>query len=296
MRYINKADKEPDAFQQWKEDIKEELERLLANPDTPSRRIWRLLDRKSGVYNKKMLRAHLIEEQGYLCCYCGRRITLNKNNTVIDHLFPKSKFRDRTYDYENLLLSCTGGSRNIVHVLREDESLESVAIDYGVPMSRLQLINVSQNQVEVMEKTYDLTNLKSGDKIIIILKADRSRQHCDTKKRESILPIHPLQPDCESHFKYDALDGRIVQTSEAVAEAVSILGLNANPFIVQQRKNTLDEAYNKLKAIIEAIGPNDKEQFNKLRKKLLRRYQKPNGKTGRLPAFAFVTKAVLANG
>lgn len=57
------------------------------------------------VYDK--LRVSLLEEQGYICCYCGCRITLE--NLTIEHLIPRSMRRDRELDYSNLLASCDGG-------------------------------------------------------------------------------------------------------------------------------------------------------------------------------------------
>ncbi|NEP09367.1 MAG: TIGR02646 family protein [Symploca sp. SIO2C1] len=60
--------------------------------------------------------AALLQEQGYLCCYCMMRIT-NSNNSVqanredsdpchIEHLKPQEKFPQLALDYNNLLASC----------------------------------------------------------------------------------------------------------------------------------------------------------------------------------------------
>ena len=102
-----------------------------------------------------------------------------------------------------------GGSRHIIHFLKNGETLDSVARDYGIRPELLKQINVSEHQVEVLEDTFDLANLQEGDRLIVILKANGTRQHCDAKKRDQILPVHPLRTDCASHFRYHPLDGRM---------------------------------------------------------------------------------------
>lgn len=57
------------------------------------------------VYDK--LRLSLLEEQGYICCYCGCRITLD--NVTVEHLKPRDKYKKQELDYSNLLASCDGG-------------------------------------------------------------------------------------------------------------------------------------------------------------------------------------------
>lgn len=57
------------------------------------------------VYDK--LRVSLLKEQGYICCYCGCRITLD--NVTVEHLKPRDKYKKQELDYSNLLASCDGG-------------------------------------------------------------------------------------------------------------------------------------------------------------------------------------------
>ncbi len=292
MRYIDKTDNEPEAFQQWKVQMADLLQKFYNDPKVTSQRLWRILDRQNPLFNKKKLRAHLLQEQAHLCCYCGRRINRYINNTVIDHLLPKSKFKEKTYEYTNLLLSCMGGSRNIIHRLKKGETLESVARDYGLAQNALEQINVSEHQVDVLEASYDLNDLKAGDQLIVILKSSGSRQHCDAKKRDYIIPIHPLKADCSQHFRYNALDGRMKEQNQAAKASIDNLGLNSNPHLLQQRKNVINEAYHKLQELVNLFGT-DKEKFNLIRKKMIRQYEEPNQKTGKLPPFAFVTAAVL---
>lgn len=58
---------------------------------------------------KNELRASLVEEQGYICCYCGCRV--DATDAIIEHLKPKdgNKYPQLQLEYTNLLASCDGG-------------------------------------------------------------------------------------------------------------------------------------------------------------------------------------------
>lgn len=56
------------------------------------------------------LRRALLSEQGYLCCYCMRRI--DEDTTRIEHRIPREKLKELrfgVFDYWNLLAACDGG-------------------------------------------------------------------------------------------------------------------------------------------------------------------------------------------
>lgn len=58
---------------------------------------------------KKAIRKSLVEEQGYLCCYCGMKIE-NDYHSTIDHIKPQGvkEYEDLQLDYNNLICSCDG--------------------------------------------------------------------------------------------------------------------------------------------------------------------------------------------
>ncbi len=88
MKHIIKCS-EPQAFADWK---------ALANEDwQPS------YDDLSG-YSKKAVKDGLMEEQGYLCCYCERRLT--PEDSHIEHLRPQSDSTVDPLDFANMLCSC----------------------------------------------------------------------------------------------------------------------------------------------------------------------------------------------
>ena len=59
---------------------------------------------------KEDLRQTLFDDQGGICCYCGRQIK-NNHTSVIEHLFPKgvAAYNHLQLEYSNLLCSCDGG-------------------------------------------------------------------------------------------------------------------------------------------------------------------------------------------
>lgn len=62
---------------------------------------------------KQAVRASLVKEQGYLCCYCGMRIENNYHSTI-DHIKPQGvkEYEDLQLDYNNLICSCDGDEQN----------------------------------------------------------------------------------------------------------------------------------------------------------------------------------------
>lgn len=57
-----------------------------------------------------MLKQVLLEEQGYICCYCGCRIdNISGDKAIVEHLLPISGAgRNKLASYDNLLISCAG--------------------------------------------------------------------------------------------------------------------------------------------------------------------------------------------
>lgn len=62
--------------------------------------------------NKEELRKTLLEEQGYLCAYCMKKIENDELKTKIEHYLPRNgpnKRPDLQLEYSNLLAVCNGG-------------------------------------------------------------------------------------------------------------------------------------------------------------------------------------------
>ena len=58
------------------------------------------------------LKQSLLEEQGYICAYCMRRLPADDPNTdatsKVEHIKPRSKYPDLQFDYKNLVICCPG--------------------------------------------------------------------------------------------------------------------------------------------------------------------------------------------
>ncbi len=88
MKFISKRE-DPTEFREWK---------ALASDDwSPN---WDNLagDPKNKVHDS------LLAEQGHICCYCNRGI--DKDDSHIEHLVPRSHASHKELDYDNMLASC----------------------------------------------------------------------------------------------------------------------------------------------------------------------------------------------
>lgn len=65
------------------------------------------------------LRKALLEEQGYLCAYCMRRIPIRDTNsnesTRIDHILSRTKHPELQLNYSNMVVCCPGAITSDFH-------------------------------------------------------------------------------------------------------------------------------------------------------------------------------------
>ena len=89
MKYIQKG-REPDSLTKWKQKL---------GKRTPD---WKSFPQaiKNQVYES------LLQEQGYICGYCGMSIA--RKQCHIEHFRPKSVYKPLTFEYTNLIASCQG--------------------------------------------------------------------------------------------------------------------------------------------------------------------------------------------
>lgn len=55
-----------------------------------------------------MMKEKLLKDQGYVCCYCNRRI--DRKGYPVEHVTPKGKKKEWIGEYKNLLIACQGGN------------------------------------------------------------------------------------------------------------------------------------------------------------------------------------------
>ena len=95
MRYIKKG-ASPTFFEVCKTEIED-----LDN--------WEAFSKNQELSQcKKRLHQHLLHEQAGLCVYCERGIPTRLDSHV-EHVYPKSSYPTKTFDYRNLVVSCNGG-------------------------------------------------------------------------------------------------------------------------------------------------------------------------------------------
>ncbi len=63
----------------------------------------------SNYSDKGALRAHLVNEQCGICCYCMERIRPTAHDMKIEHWQCQENYPNRQLDYKNMLGACLGG-------------------------------------------------------------------------------------------------------------------------------------------------------------------------------------------
>lgn len=114
MKHIKKQHT-PQLLAQWKITWRAKnglsLSELCVQESMTGKKLWAALRtsrHEESIYSKEQLREELLKEQGYICCYCNRRIDLQNNS--IEHFLPKGNpsYFKFAYSYDNLFLSCDG--------------------------------------------------------------------------------------------------------------------------------------------------------------------------------------------
>jgi uncharacterized protein (TIGR02646 family) len=84
---------------------------------------WKAYRQTSGAdyAPNEALRHALLAEQGHICAFCMRRIPLDPKDpnetqrSKIAHLLARARHPDRKFDYENMVLCCTGNLNGQPH-------------------------------------------------------------------------------------------------------------------------------------------------------------------------------------
>lgn len=141
---------------------------------------------RKSLYKK--VKKSLAQDQGFICCYCGRRISGEHSDTQIEHLYAKgtSVYEEMQLDYEtNLLACCDGGKQERSNGTIRKEDL-----------------------------------------------------YCESLKGDTILPVNPLNIECENKFLFSD-DGEVIGVSKDAEVTIKILNLNS-PVIKNMRKYAID--------------------------------------------------------
>lgn len=196
---------------------------------------WKTSEAPTKWRRPAFLAEYLLEDQGHICCYCGQRI-FDDHNTIVEHLLPKDedKYPEKMYEYDNLLASCNGGQKNIIHVCHEGDTWEMIAEKYCINVDALYVVNIDKKQRN--------QPFNKGERVIVQQVAKPRKLHCDAKKNNKEIVIHPKMEDCESYFVYDH-DGAIKPvdaTNQDVVATIDILGLNVEK-LQKAREKVINE-------------------------------------------------------
>jgi uncharacterized protein (TIGR02646 family) len=217
MKYIEKKPEGLPVLEQW-------VNRMYPSgvpkkKKTPAE-IWKGF-RKRGPY--KELVATLLQEQGYLCAYCGRAIGEIDKRTRAENVKELKEILDEKQEkYDVAFLESTlfaGESKSVEHVISKGK------------------------QRDVM---FDYPNL------VVVCDGARHTddEHCDAHKAHNeseFIKIKPTDADCESYFIYE--DGEITSSNSDATETIKALNLNAERLKRGRKKFTIE----KVQAFVEEL-------------------------------------------
>jgi uncharacterized protein (TIGR02646 family) len=114
--------------------------------------------------------------------------------------------------------------------------------------SRLSAEQGKQRIEHVVAQSRDLNRTLDWQNLLISCSPDpphhgfRARiMTCDEHKADDDLPVTPLQPDCEQHFQYYRVDGRVVGATPEGHRSVEVLNLNTTR-LCRNRLAAMDQA------------------------------------------------------
>jgi uncharacterized protein (TIGR02646 family) len=180
MRYIKKQEAPPE-FTQWKAEANEYWQ--------PS---WNSKATNFQNPQKEIVHQSLLKEQGYICCYCQRRINLN--NSHIEHFKPKDEdyYPKLSLEYNNFLASC---QKEKITLEDSEETLED-----------------SEEKI----RKYEKNTVHCG--------------HSKANWYDEKLMVSPLEENCAEYFSYTEL-GEILPSenkdkNESAKTTIDKLGLD----------------------------------------------------------------------
>lgn len=98
----------PDEFEKWKSRKKLTKDDLLKKSRLSKEQAetWGIFTKKKAV--KNAVKQSLLDEQGFICCYCQQHVELDEN-TTIEHFVARENDATMMFDYDNIFACCNGG-------------------------------------------------------------------------------------------------------------------------------------------------------------------------------------------
>ncbi len=203
------------------------------------------------VIEKMKLKSALLKDSGYVCIYCGIRVT--KATSRIEHIMCKSVSKLRVLDDKIMGISCNGGENKEEVIIKTGETINSIAKFWGISTEILQNLNPD-------------STFRVGDKVTIVERESRDGFHCDKSKGDLLIHYHPLKKYCHQRLAYniDELTEEVEITSpyneERVFDAINKLNLN-NELLKSLRYSIIDDIEESLEEIVDLELPKEEEKL-----------------------------------
>ncbi len=235
MKHIDKSQPNSQVARQkledWKVSFRENdktLEQLYDEKD--GTKLWELLRDKSFLFEALYL------EQGGICCYCCSATSRDTLQNHIEHFIARNHDKRLTFEYDNLLHSCTI-KETITYVAKLNDTWENIANHLSTTVDILWRLNTHIKSREVQLKD--------------MIKLPKQPTHCGAHKSkfdkkpptDKVNIINPISlPDCWERFSFDG-NGEVTSSQkddELVAKTIEVLNLNA-PSLVDKRYSAYSE-------------------------------------------------------
>ena len=180
---------------------------------------------------KRALRRRLLEDQGYICCYCGCRIE-DDEHTKIEHIKCQERYGALSLDYNNMLASCDGGEYDRANRKRprHQSHCDAKKGDDDIPVSPL-----DPNVEGLITYFEDGTVKGSGSGIELIKTLGLDVKYLESRRR-NIIEEYMKEPheDLEAELNWfrSMHDGKLEEFCFVLEQCASMLVANKQKLAV----------------------------------------------------------------
>jgi uncharacterized protein (TIGR02646 family) len=275
MKYFKKNDP-PESLANWLIEYKDTLEKRY-DSKRPIKNIWQELGtpldvtdladteqleaiQRTDLINSE-LDASLLREQGYICCYCGKRIPEKK--IVREHFEDKKHHRRLVFQYSNLFAACEGGKEEPFSIgqsvkLQNGEIIEIKGFEDVITVLNQSLENITIEDIKNHSEN-EKKELKKGDKIYY-----PNPPHCDSSKgdKQDIIINPTIQIGCEYWFTYKSRLGTTQievipqgKNQALVLKTIDLLKLNVDTLANNKHRNyALKKGQERISVLADTIN------------------------------------------
>jgi uncharacterized protein (TIGR02646 family) len=278
MRYSKKQGV-PLLFQRWRTENDAAIQSWVNNTSKTGGDLWEQLGKTFDIERitdinpndvRHDLEDALFAEQNGLCCYCGNQLLRkwNFNDKIweyhlhaIEHFEPKNIFKNKTFDYDNLMLCCKESQRLIPYEIGKIQSGKLIASFEDVA----KITDISIEKIKIHPRNQALLNKKLavGDKIFY-----PNPPHCDDakskydSKKPQITIINPSKNEDLIEKLQFSNNGMIENPYKelVIKDTFKVLALNCDT-LIDRRKAVWSNAELNYLLIEEALLESGADEF-----------------------------------